>query len=141
MLWVNVVMDSGEEIHLEYRTKDTWGSIISRLQEAIKSVERDILDLHVDGETFAIPNWKIEFLHYGGEEEQVSQVEEKPKKKKETPIPEKLGLRTMIDFEGEAHMIKEWSEIKEIPAQTIMYRINKGWPLEEVFNTPVGFKR
>jgi hypothetical protein len=42
----------------------------------------------------------------------------------------------IIEYNGEGHSIREWSEIFNIPRQRIDKRIGAGWNLEEVFNKP-----
>lgn len=40
-------------------------------------------------------------------------------------------------FRGKTQTLSEWSKELGINRSTLEYRINKGWPLEEVFTTPL----
>lgn len=40
----------------------------------------------------------------------------------------------IVEFNGERHCIKEWSEITGIKSGTILWRLRNGKPLEEVFS-------
>ncbi|WP_080549836.1 hypothetical protein [Clostridium butyricum] len=46
----------------------------------------------------------------------------------------------IIEFEGEAHTLTEWSRIKGLGFKTLDYRLKAGWQLEKVFNKPLDIK-
>ena len=46
-----------------------------------------------------------------------------------------------IAYRGETHTAKQWSEKLGVPYQTLLYRTNKGWPMERIEATPVGAGR
>lgn len=41
-----------------------------------------------------------------------------------------------IRFNGETHTVSEWSRIVNIGKETIKYRLNSGWPINEVLGAP-----
>ena len=42
-----------------------------------------------------------------------------------------------IEYNGESHTISEWSTITGIPYATLRKRLNDGWDINRIFNTPV----
>nr|DAY71092.1 MAG TPA: PVL ORF-50-like family [Caudoviricetes sp.] len=42
-----------------------------------------------------------------------------------------------VEYNGESHTISEWSMITGIPYATLRKRLNDGWDIDKIFNTPV----
>lgn len=41
-----------------------------------------------------------------------------------------------INIDGEIKTVKQWAIIKKIPYPTLLYRVNKGWPTQNLFDKP-----
>ena len=42
-----------------------------------------------------------------------------------------------IEYKGVVHTLSEWAEIVDIPYATLVYRISKGWSIEDAFFKPL----
>ena len=41
-----------------------------------------------------------------------------------------------ITFDGETHTVAEWARIKGLSHSAITHRLDRGWPIERIMNTP-----
>lgn len=58
--------------------------------------------------------------------------------RKGRPRPKGAGRQAVVyAVMGERHTVPEWAEILDIPAGVLYQRLNNGWPIVEVFTTPV----
>jgi len=55
----------------------------------------------------------------------------------DTPIDSQASDVMHIEFEGRSLTLKQWSELKGIPAEAIRKRINRGMTYERAFSEPV----
>lgn len=47
----------------------------------------------------------------------------------------------IVIFNGKTQCLASWADETGIRANTLLYRINNGWSIQEAFTTPVGHKR